>query len=163
MRALGYTAWLYQTVGNVEKGKRRVTAEEVLGLGEALETSVGRLMSPDADDKPVNFPSGGVVSVVHVQLSVRGRNDGSVQWNGDEPVFPDPLSTTRQLAAAGIVSHVIVSRSTGERKVYEQASGEYVLENLPPGTEFHPLRGVYITPDGEEIRPINYREGDDSE
>jgi hypothetical protein len=37
MQRLGYGAWLYQTVGNVERGKRRVTAEEVLAL--ALDTT----------------------------------------------------------------------------------------------------------------------------
>jgi hypothetical protein len=163
MRALGYEAWLYQTVGNVEKGKRRVTAEEVLGLAEALETSVGRLLSPDEDDQSVGLLSGAVVSVAHVQLSVRGRNDGSVQWNGDEPVFPDSLTTVRQMAAAGIASHVVVSKSTGERKVFENATGEYVREDLPPGTVFDPIREAYITPDGEEIRSINYVEGGASE
>ena len=32
MRALGYKEWLYQTVGKVERGRRRVTAEEIRGL-----------------------------------------------------------------------------------------------------------------------------------
>jgi hypothetical protein len=162
MRALGHTAWLYQTVGHVEKGKRRITAEEVLGLAETLETSIGRLMSPDEDDNSVTLPSGAVVPVLHVQVSVRGQNDGSVQWDGNEPVFPEPLSTVRQLAARGIVSHETHSRSTGERKVFEVATGEYVREDLPAGTMFDPLRNVYIAPDGTLIEPVNKEKSGDS-
>ena len=94
MRALGYDAWLHQTVGNVENGKRRVTAEEILGLAESLETSVAALARPTDDDKLVEFPSGQSVTVEHVQrLVAPGRNDGEVKWSGDEPVFPGPPMT----------------------------------------------------------------------
>lgn len=90
MRALGYEAWLHQTVGNVEKGKRRVTAEEILGLSYALETSVAALMMPTEDDRSVAFPAGQSVKVTSVRYSVIGYTDKSVRWADDLPEFSDP-------------------------------------------------------------------------
>jgi transcriptional regulator with XRE-family HTH domain len=94
MRALGHTAWHRQTMGNVERGDRRVTAEEIFALSEALETSIGALMAPIADDDSVSFPSGGTMTVDHVRRSVfLGRNDGEVKWSGNDPVLPGPPLT----------------------------------------------------------------------
>jgi transcriptional regulator with XRE-family HTH domain len=126
MRALGYDAWLHQTVGNVEKGKRRMNAEEIFGLAAALQTSIGVLMSPVADDKIVDFPSGAAVTVESVQRSVQGQNDGAVMWDGERPIFPAPLSTSHQLAVSGIASWSRVSRSTGDVTDLDPASGEWV-------------------------------------
>ena len=58
MRALGFSAWRRQTVAGVEKNTRRLTAEEVLGLALALETSFIRLLEPDPDDGLIVLPSG---------------------------------------------------------------------------------------------------------
>ena len=93
MRALGYEAWLHQTVGNVEKSKRRVTTDEILGLSYALETSVAALMMPTEDDKRVEFPAGHSVSVRSVRYSVLGYPDDSVRWAEDSPEFGDPGRT----------------------------------------------------------------------
>jgi transcriptional regulator with XRE-family HTH domain len=90
MRALGHDAWIRQTVGSTERGRRRPTAEEVLGLSVALETSISALMAPADEDKVVDFPSGATVSVGFVYRSARGFNDGAVQWDGDVPVFSHP-------------------------------------------------------------------------
>lgn len=90
MRALGYSAWVRQTIANVERGKRRLTAEEILGLACALETTIATLMAPVDDDRIVDFPSGASVPVEHVRRLARGVNDGSVRWEGDSPVFPAP-------------------------------------------------------------------------
>jgi transcriptional regulator with XRE-family HTH domain len=114
MRALGYKSWLYQTVGNVENGKRRVSAEEVFGLGWALGTSIAALMRPTEDDKLVEFPSGAAIPVGSVQRSATGQNDGAVQWRGEQPVFPESLSTAHQLATRGFADWTEVSQSTGE-------------------------------------------------
>lgn len=127
MRALGYEAWLYQTVGNVEKGRRRVTAEEIFGLAYALETSIGALMAPVEDDKVVDFPSGAEVEVASVRVSVQGRNDGAVQWKDETPVFPAPLSTARQLAAAGLGDYTRVSPKKGVSRL-DPATGEFKPE-----------------------------------
>jgi transcriptional regulator with XRE-family HTH domain len=61
MRAFGYGEWRYQTVGVVEKGKRRVMAEEIMALAWVLETNLPALMSPTGSDD-VRFPSGDPVS-----------------------------------------------------------------------------------------------------
>ena len=89
MRALGYSAWLRQAVANVEKGRRRLTAEEVLGLAYALETSMAALIAPATDDKIVDFPSGAEITVSSVRQSARGFNDGSLRWEGNVPVITD--------------------------------------------------------------------------
>lgn len=89
MRALGYTSWHRQTMGNVERGERRVMAEEIFGLAVALQTTIAALMSPVPDDKVVEFPSSPPVSVWSVQQLLHGMNVGLVAWkeNGAEPVF----------------------------------------------------------------------------
>lgn len=92
MRSLGYSAWLRQTVANVEKARRRVTAEEIFGLAYALETSIGALMQATNDDLLVAFPGGGAVAAVSVQRSAAGRNDGAVLWDDGAPSFPEPLT-----------------------------------------------------------------------
>ena len=51
MRALGHDAWIRQTVGATERGRRRPTAEEVLGLAYPLKTTVDRLMTPLWEDE----------------------------------------------------------------------------------------------------------------
>jgi hypothetical protein len=101
MRALGYKEWLYQTVGKVERGKRRVTAEEIRGLAWSLETSVAALMKPTEDDRFIEFPSGAALAVVSDRRSVDGANDGAVRWSGNEPVFPG-LAVTRAEAGTWI-------------------------------------------------------------
>jgi hypothetical protein len=88
MRALGFTAWRRQTVAGVERGERRLLAEEILGLAIALETSIGALLDPGPDDKRVQLPGGGVVPRGSVMRSVRHTNDGAVTWlNDDQPDF----------------------------------------------------------------------------
>jgi transcriptional regulator with XRE-family HTH domain len=87
MRALGYTAWFTQTVGKAERGERRITSEEVLGLAYSLDVTVRQLLSPQPDDKRVQLPNGESVEVLSVQRMLAGSNDGAVTWNGDVPVF----------------------------------------------------------------------------
>ena len=62
MRGLGFGEWRYQTVGTVENGRRRLTAEEVIALAGVLETTLYGLMSPSGNDD-VRFRSGDRVSV----------------------------------------------------------------------------------------------------
>jgi transcriptional regulator with XRE-family HTH domain len=58
MRALGFTAWHRQTASAVEKGDRRLLAEEILGLASVLGVPMAALMRPAPEDLPVTFPSG---------------------------------------------------------------------------------------------------------
>ena len=55
MRGLGFGDWHQQTVASIEKGKRRVTADELLGLAACLETTVHQLMSPPLFGEPVEL------------------------------------------------------------------------------------------------------------
>ena len=48
MRSLGFSAWIRQTVGTAERGRRRITAEEMVGLAQALGAPVAALL-PCAD------------------------------------------------------------------------------------------------------------------
>jgi transcriptional regulator with XRE-family HTH domain len=54
MRTLGYGTWVRQTIGEIEKGRRRVTADEILGLSFVLETTIPRLMAPVSEDGDVD-------------------------------------------------------------------------------------------------------------
>jgi hypothetical protein len=89
MRALGFAAWVRQTVQRVEREKRRLVAEEILGLAVALETSVAELMSvhpADAVDL-VSLPSGAVLPPEEVEAMLGGKRS-LIQWDGATPVFP---------------------------------------------------------------------------
>lgn len=99
MRALGYSAWRRQTVANVEKGARRLTAEEMLGLAVALETSLVGLLEPVMDDKMIEMPSGHAIPVIVVHELIWGGSEYSVTWQGEIPAFPaDRLPETRGYA-----------------------------------------------------------------
>jgi len=56
MRALGFEPWIRQTVGSTERGRRRPTTEESIGLALALETTVPRLLMPIVEDNSWNCP-----------------------------------------------------------------------------------------------------------
>ncbi len=90
MRALGYSAWRRQTVASVEKANRRLTAEEILGLALALQTTIGALMEPAADDEFVSLPSGQLVRGNTVSVSLRFGYDSTIMWDGNVPRFGLP-------------------------------------------------------------------------
>jgi transcriptional regulator with XRE-family HTH domain len=82
MRALGWK-WVRQTVGEVESNRRRLTAEELYGLAEALEVSIPQLMTPPDPDGEVRLPGGISIGAVSVErLAGRGVNDRSILWDG---------------------------------------------------------------------------------
>ena len=118
MRALGYS-WHPQTVGEVEKGNRRLTAEETLALAFVLVTSTGALLDPGPDDEVIELPSGQEISAETVRASIRFQNDRSVWWDDDgTPQFlADPASIARQQ-----------SRFTGSP---QDAQGRRVIPNQP--------------------------------
>lgn len=88
MRALGFAGWLRQTVGQVERGKRRLVIDEVLALSFALQTSIAELIMPAADEETVELPSGQTVSVALIRHSIRGTRATDVRWRGDALVLP---------------------------------------------------------------------------
>jgi transcriptional regulator with XRE-family HTH domain len=85
MRVLGF-AWQQQTAAAVEKNRRRATAEEILGLALALETTIPALMSAREQDEDVELPSGQPIGAVSVErLAGRGINDRAIRWpSGDK-------------------------------------------------------------------------------
>jgi transcriptional regulator with XRE-family HTH domain len=85
MRSLGHASWLRQTMSTVEKGKRRITAEEVFALAYALDTSIARLIRPTEEDGWISFPSGMAVHITSVVGLARGVNDTAIRWNGNKP------------------------------------------------------------------------------
>ena len=87
MRALGYAAWIRQTVGSTERGRRRPTAEEIFALACVLETSIAMLLEPHASDGMVKLAGGAELAAKSVSDSVRGIYEGSVTWKDDAPVF----------------------------------------------------------------------------
>jgi 8-oxo-dGTP pyrophosphatase MutT (NUDIX family)/transcriptional regulator with XRE-family HTH domain len=92
MRNLGYSAWMRQTVGSTERGRRRPTAEEIFGLALALETSIPALLAPTADDDGIGLPRGSIASR-SVEKLATGFNDHAIRWHGDVPVFGQGASS----------------------------------------------------------------------
>jgi transcriptional regulator with XRE-family HTH domain len=88
MRALGFSSWIRQTVGATERGRRRPTAEEILGLAYALQTTISALMAP-AEDELVELSSGMAISGASVYHSVGGLRDSAMWWDGDKPVLSE--------------------------------------------------------------------------
>jgi transcriptional regulator with XRE-family HTH domain len=82
MQSLGYDAWLYQTVGNVERAKRGVQTREIFALALCLEVSMPTLTAPNADqDDFIVLPNGFPLGAISVErLAGRGVNDHAVQW-----------------------------------------------------------------------------------
>ncbi|HEY5360299.1 MAG TPA: hypothetical protein VIJ82_21875 [Streptosporangiaceae bacterium] len=104
MQSLGFAAWLRSTVSLAEQGKRRVTAEELLGLALVLETSMVRLAVPAEESPWIELPAGGVIHGSGV------RGPGEIRWAGNVPSFmreaaawtdsvaADPMQTAAILA-----------------------------------------------------------------
>jgi len=81
MRALGFDAWHRQTISNVERGDRRVTAEELVGLALAMEVSIPALTTASDQDDFVELPNGMKIGAISLErLAGRGVNDHAVQW-----------------------------------------------------------------------------------
>jgi transcriptional regulator with XRE-family HTH domain len=84
MSKMGFGAWVRQTVTKVERGERRLTAEEVLGLSIALRTTIAALMMPQNEDNGIMLPSGYILPGSSVQASVSGYSPAA--WpKDDEP------------------------------------------------------------------------------
>jgi transcriptional regulator with XRE-family HTH domain len=92
MRALGYTAFLRQTVSQVEKGERRLSASEVLGLALALDVTMRQLLEPQPDDKQIELPNGDSFSVRTVRRLVAEVNDHAIYWKDDVPVLREVVA-----------------------------------------------------------------------
>lgn len=92
MRELGHSSWYRQTVGSVEKGPRKVSVSELLGLSLALETSISALLAPDTttpSQQLIAMPNGRKLPARAISTSAGvGMNEGWVRWDGDQVVWP---------------------------------------------------------------------------
>jgi transcriptional regulator with XRE-family HTH domain len=86
MRGLGFRAWQQQTVANVEKGKRRVTVEELVGLALALDVTMRQLLEPQPIDKQIELQGGDPYDERTVRLLVAEVNGRPIWWKDDVPV-----------------------------------------------------------------------------
>ena len=92
MRALGFTNWYRQTISRIERGDRRLAAEEILGLAYALGTNIPTLMGAP-DDETIELSTGQVRGADVASLA-SGRNNGAVRWDGDKPLFGAGVSAS---------------------------------------------------------------------
>ena len=81
MNALGFTSWQRSTVSVVERGKRKLSVEELVGLALVYEVAPARLFRPDNGELPVSLPGGFTFRGVRLVM-----NDGSVEWEDGKPV-----------------------------------------------------------------------------
>ena len=116
MRNLGFTEWVRQTVSKVERGERRVTAEEAYGLAFVLDTTLSQLLAPREEDAVVEFRADGPpIPVETMQLSAMGQwVHGAFRWDDDNPVF---------LKSPPIVVNIAAQRLAGGGPPVRRAGG----------------------------------------
>ena len=100
MRELGFDTWHRQTMGKVERSERRVTAEEIIGLALALETTVPRLLEPLTEDEWVQIPSGESLPPGVFTDLVRGRIPEDFTWYKNSPVRAGRAAAALEFEAA---------------------------------------------------------------
>jgi hypothetical protein len=86
MRALGYDWWYQQTAGAVERGERRLTTEEMLGLSVALDTTLAAIVLPvhQPGGQKILLPGGQQIVLVSGD-ETRFPGAAPDLWDGDEP------------------------------------------------------------------------------
>jgi hypothetical protein len=87
MNALGFENWHRQTLSKLERGDRRLQADELLALAYALDTSIEILLKPAADARGYIQLGAGPVHMQHAAARVRGVSDGAIRWDGNKPDF----------------------------------------------------------------------------
>jgi transcriptional regulator with XRE-family HTH domain len=82
MRSLGFGEWRRQTVSNTERGKRRLTCEEALGLMISLETSLEAILQPpkELEWQDILLP-GGQATLLPVSRYSGSKQEGV--WDGN--------------------------------------------------------------------------------
>jgi transcriptional regulator with XRE-family HTH domain len=96
MAVLGYGAWAhYQTVSKVEKSRRPLSAEEVMGLCLCLDVPVAEMMAPAATDRIVKLPDGAQVGSEIMRKLAYGIGGRAIHW------FDTDTGTSYVLGAGG--------------------------------------------------------------
>lgn len=116
MAGLGFP-WHPPTVSNIETGKRRLAAEELLGLSLALEVPLSALVAPPHDMRlPIAVGDNLAVPADLVAVSAgQGRLEAWLEWVDDEPRWPsearraelqDELEAARDSEARAMAEYV---------------------------------------------------------
>lgn len=116
MKAQGFEAWIRQTVGATERGRRRPTAEEIVGLAFALETTAARLMAPSDDDPEEVELQPGVRAIPSewIRASVMTtRRVGEIAWQGDNAIRKVPIGSHATGEHADFAQDLLNRISTG--------------------------------------------------
>jgi transcriptional regulator with XRE-family HTH domain len=92
MRALGFTSWVRSTMSLAEQGKRRVTAEEMVGLMVVFEVDLTALAYPPGDNQPVALPGGQEVVLPPARYGPSVHSHGSV-WEGNRSLLTTKAGT----------------------------------------------------------------------
>jgi hypothetical protein len=137
MRQLG-CRWHFQTVGNVERGERPLSAYELAALAAVLGTTPEVLLLPPSDVQLVAFGEQVLPSQRLAAL------DDSVSWDGDDIKVTAPTEIYRP---AELRREAITAMEAALEKIRQVEAGEATWAPPQPGD-----RGA------ADIRP--YRRGE---
>lgn len=129
MRRFGFD-WYQQTVGAVERGDRRLSAEEVAALAFCLRTRLAMLLEPPPDVALVVFPSGEQVPAQRFTV-----DDESVTWEGDDELRIS-LTTAARTEDAYLEEYLRERRDPDAAELRrELAALREILSRLPDDRE----------------------------
>ncbi len=123
MRRLGFD-WYQQTTGAVERGDRRIGAEELVALALSLRTRPTVLLEPPSDVVLVVFPSGERVPSQRISV-----DDESVTWEGDDDELRISLTTAARTEAAYLEEFLRERREPGDAELRRRLAA--LLDLLP--------------------------------
>lgn len=84
MRHLGHTQWHAGTAGMIERGERRITADEILCVALALDTTLRALLSIACTRRQITL-AGHTLTAADIRHHLDGTNDQPIHWDGNVP------------------------------------------------------------------------------
>jgi 8-oxo-dGTP pyrophosphatase MutT (NUDIX family) len=165
MQDLGFRSWLSQTVSSAERGKRRVTIDELLGLMVTCQTDMQALIYPAAEYQAVSLPAGQTVILPAAKYAY--NPDLHTQWDGNRSLltkFTEDRATKEdelQPVAVAIVTSrlgVLVGRRHDGKPPWTFIAGEVEPGEDAPfaaGREVKEETGLEVEPGGEIGRRIH--------
>jgi hypothetical protein len=130
MKALGFTQIYGATIGAIERGDRRVTAWEVVGLALCLETTPDVLVLPPPEVRQVRF---GEHLIPAQRLSIV---DDSVSWAGSDLKVTPSTEVYRPAdlrQAVWAMREELRRLEAGETTLAPMQPGDLAAEDLPTG------------------------------
>jgi 8-oxo-dGTP pyrophosphatase MutT (NUDIX family) len=101
MRDLGFASWQRSTMSLVERAKRKLTPEELLGLSVVFEISLDALVYAQGEQN-VRLPGGQEVTLPAARYGVSVHPSGSV-WSGNR-------SLLTRVSAQPVIAAIVTSR-----------------------------------------------------